>query len=148
MAKKKLSCVYLYASKDDQPAFAVEIWEQWHAKSGERIEWAELNTDLKPDLAFDGRLVLHDPDPWYRFLKSCYQIRVMEPKLRNGSDNTKKHGIAVGHLEIRPYKNGSAMWLNRMPDLISDGITHQPDITCSLENIKAEESFGWHRVAL
>lgn len=120
---KTASHAYLFAD-----GHAVVIHKEDHAKAGE-VEWAEIFEKLDIHCAFSGRIVFHHLKYDGRFALVCnaYCVRCSEPSVEHGSENTKRHNIRCHHFEIE-YKDGrqNLSW-TLMPDLISDGLTYQPN---------------------
>lgn len=119
---KTAKTAYLYSD-----GHAVILHEEDHPKAG-RVEWAEVFEKLGPDCRFTGRLVFHNVN-WYQTFQFAAQSAVVEasgPSLDQGSENTKRHGYAVGNLSMRPEKSGrGALHWIMIPDLISSDVTIQ-----------------------
>lgn len=117
-------CAYLYAD-----GHLVIIHEENHPKAGS-VQWAEIYERIPANCNFKGRLVFHSPKH-DRKLAECInarQITAKEASIDAGSDNTKRKGIAVGSFCI-DYHDGTGLWWSTMPDLLSFGVTYQPDVT-------------------
>ncbi len=113
---------YLYEDRH-----AVILHREHHAKAGD-VEWAEIFEQLDTACQFDGRIVFHDAKRDLRFKLACeaYEVCASEPSIENGSENTKRKSLEFCSFTIR-NKDGSELYWLRLPGLISDGLTYQPD---------------------
>jgi hypothetical protein len=120
-AKPRLTVTYLYADKH-----AVQIWEKQDPDAGtiEYVEVIERYTEAY--CTFTGRLIF---GRWHEAVANLCRrasgIRAEAPEVGRGSDATRKHGLAVGTLELH-IKEGQIHW-HDMPSLISSCYTYQPD---------------------
>lgn len=124
MKQKRLTCAYLYAD-----GHLVLNYEKQDRDAGS-VEWCEIHEKPYPKLScsFEGRIVLHrytcDGILW--LLKSAVEIRLSKPSTEIGSENSKKRGLAYGSMTIRLASGADLHW-SFFPDIISDGVTYQPD---------------------
>ena len=120
---KTAYCGYIYAD-----GHVVILHRERHPKAGE-VEWVEIFEKIDTHCAFEGRIVFHNLGYERKFRLACeaYTLRATVPSVSNGSDNTKKLGIAVGNFAIE-FKDGADLLWSTMPGVLSDGITYQPDV--------------------
>lgn len=132
---KTARCAYLYSD-----GHAVIVHCEKHPKAGE-VEWVEIYERLDVSCGFDGRLVLHHPtyDKRVEMILNAYRVEAKEPSVSVGSDNTKRHDIRVGSIAIE-FKDGKSLYWVTMPDLISDGITYQPQC---VEPLNVDDCAVW-----
>jgi hypothetical protein len=130
---------YLYADRH-----LLILHREAHSKAGE-VEWAEVWECIDADCGFKGRIVFHAPYQDRRLALACQAKRVGcgFPSLDKGSENTKRHGIPVGYF-LLDFADGSNLYWNYLPDLISDGLTYQPD---TVEEFNPEAAH-WGRVRI
>ena len=119
---KTAHCAYLYEDRH-----AVIVHKERHARAGD-VEWVEIFERLDMTCQFDGRIVFHNVNRDLRFHLACnaYEVCASEPSIQNGSDNTKRQSIECCSFTIR-FKDGTELYWNRIPELVSDGLTYQPD---------------------
>ena len=123
--KAKETCSYLYAD-----GHAVICYEQTVkvGKSIQTLEYVVIHekwTDAH--LSFKGRLCFSRYScALLTLAKRASHIRASIPSTENGSDNTRRLGIAVGNLSFE-FPNGQSLYWNSMPAVISDQFTYQPD---------------------
>lgn len=119
---KTAECAYVHSD-----GHVVIIHREKHPRAGE-VEWAEIIEKIDTHCSFDGRIVFHHPryDRRLQLALEAYGISCNVPCLENGSDNSKRKGIEVGHFEIQ-FKDGVNLSWITMPGTISDDLTYQPD---------------------
>lgn len=135
--KKTAYVAYLYAD-----GHAVIVHREKHDKAGD-VEWAEIIQKVDIHCAFEGRIVFHEPkrDQRFALALSAYEVAASEPSTENGSENTRKHGMRIGSFTIR-WKDSSELYWVRNPDMISDGLTYQPEVK---EAFDPEWNESWSR---
>lgn len=135
---------YIYAD-----GHAVIIHKEHHAKAGD-IEWVEIFEKIDTFCNFSGRIVFHHPnyDARLHLALNAYAIRCAEPSTESGSENTKRQGIRIGYFEIESRTKDSRHTLSwvRTPDLISDGLTYQPEDTEVFADIADKYTWGMNRI--
>jgi hypothetical protein len=116
-------CLYLYAD-----GHAVITYSKPDADAG-RVQWAEVHEAFGPACKFNGRLVISRPESRFaKLMKSCIEVHAKPGSTENGSDNTKKHGIAVAYLKlVFSHQFDDCLTYSYMPDLLNIGITQQPE---------------------
>lgn len=119
---KTAHCGYIYSD-----GHVVILHKQRHPKAGE-VAWVEIIERIDALCRFDGRIVFHDAgrDVRFQMAVNAVELRASLPSVENGSDNTRKRGLRLCSFTIG-FKDGTELYWNRMPDLISDGLTHQPE---------------------
>lgn len=119
---KTAHCGYIYAD-----GHAVILHESKHPQAG-TVQWVEIFEKLDTHCNFEGRIVFHHPhyDRKLRLALEAYALRVSKPSLENGSENTRHLGLRIGTFTVE-FKDGAHLWWNLMPDVLSDGLTYQPD---------------------
>ena len=141
MSKIKLSktayCGYIYEDRH-----AVIVHKEKHPRAGE-VEWIEVFERIDALCSFRGRIVFHNPkyDPRLELALNAYRIRCTEPSMESGSENTKRAGIRVGYFEIEAKDGRGLSWI-RTPDIISDGLTYQPEMHETFSDLE-EKGFGF-----
>jgi hypothetical protein len=122
----KQTCAYLYAD-----GHAVIIYEQTVKLGGTTtdIEYAVIHEEYcHAHLGFKGRLCFGrcTAIAMLDLAKRATAIRASVPTTENGSENTKRMGIAIGSLSFE-FSNGGHLYFNSMPDIISGQFTYQPE---------------------
>ena len=125
MNKKKLTHAYLYAA-----GHAVLCYEKRDKDAGE-VQWCEIHQKwTEAQLSFEGRITFgrgSSPE-LLRMCKRAQRIEAKEASTKNGSDNTKEAGIAVGGLTFTFGDYSDYLHLSSFPNLISAPWTYQPDV--------------------
>lgn len=137
-------CAYLY-----EDGHAIVTHEERHPKAG-AVEWAEVYEKVPVQCNFKGRIVFHYPkhDRLFREAIDAYSLTVREASVERGSENSKRKDIAIGHLEI-DYSDGSWLRWTLMPDLISSGITYQPENTEKFSDFDdRDNTYCWGHVRI
>lgn len=136
---KTVRCVYLYADKH-----AVLVHEE--RVKGVSFQHVEIIERLDVSCAFQGRIVFHYPyyDSKAELALNAYQVCMSEASTEQGSENTKKAGIRIGSFTIyaKHDKGAKSLHWTRVPDLISDGLTYQPENT-DIFNAEMHEGGQW-----
>lgn len=125
---KTAHCVYLYASR---MAVVVHTDVFKHPIAGRKeFTWVDIYEKLDVACCFSGRIVFHSPnyDPKAELALNAYQVETSEPSTESGSENTKNQKIRVCSLTIYPKRDSKGFYWIRTPDLISDGMTYQPEV--------------------
>ena len=139
---KTAHCAYIY-----EDGHAVVIHQQRHDKAGD-VEWAVVYEKLDIHCQFTGRIVFHHLryDRLFQEAANAYSLRASTPSVESGSENTKRMGIRVGNLTVES-KDGKSLYWTLMPDLISNGITYQPECKESFSDLEGKYFFGSTRIA-
>lgn len=139
---KTASHGYIYAD-----GHAVIIHKEDHPKAGE-VEWAEIWEKIDTHCNFEGRLVFHHPkyDGRLQLALNAYELRCTEPSLEGGSENTKRHNIQVQHFEIGSKDTRMTLSWTLFPELISDGITYQPEAKEVFSDLDGKYHWGMTRI--
>jgi hypothetical protein len=140
---KSAHCGYLYAD-----GHCVIIHQERHPKGGD-IQWAEIFERVDVSCSFKGRIVFHYPNRDLRLKLACnaHTIRSSAPSVDNGSDNTRKQGLEVCSFTIE-FKDGTELYWVRLPNLLSDGLTYQPDNTETFDPEWNVSKFHWGHVRI
>ncbi len=123
--KTKQTCAYLYAD-----GHAVILHEQTVKLGGseQEIEHAVIHEKFtKAHLSFTGRLCFsrYGSAALLDLCKRATQIKATENSLENGSDSTRKLGVAVGSLTF-DFPDGSYLRFVSL-DCLSGQFTYQPE---------------------
>jgi len=126
----KLNCAYLY--EDGQ---VLCIFERTVKDIGKRTEYAKLATKRSVRPNFRGRIVFHQPALLLAIsLMKDAAITINVPSVERGSDNSKKRGLAVNDLIVNSADGYFSIVM--IPDVLSSGITYQPEAQFKLINDK------------
>lgn len=138
---KTAYCGYIYAD-----GHAVLLHQESHPKAGE-VQWAEIWEKLPVRCDFVGRIVFHNPrhDMRLALAVNAERIRATEPSIDHGSENTKRHNLRVASFEI-DVKDGSYLHWTMLPDLISSGITYQPECVETFASLDGKYHWGSTRI--
>lgn len=144
MKHQKQTCAYLYAD-----GHAVILYEQKVKLGGasQTVEYAVIHEQwTKASLSFKGRLCFsrYGSAAMLDLCKRAVSIKACPPSTENGSENTRKLGLAIGNLSF-DFADGSYLYFNYMPDLISGQFTYQPDHTDMFEADRS--TWGYVKVA-
>jgi hypothetical protein len=94
---------------------------------------------------FKGRIVIHEPG-MLAALKGATSVRASEPKVENGSPNSKEKNIPFGYLSFNnSFGYGS---FHDIPGLIGDGYSYQPEESWEEAFDKREEGGIWNEMRI
>ena len=121
---KTAHCGYIY-----EDGHAVVVHQENHSKAG-HVEWVEVYEKIPGHCSFKGRIVFHHMhyDRLFRMAMEAQNIRCSTASTENGSENTKKLGLRIGNLSLE-FKDGGNLYWTLLPDILSNGITYQPEFT-------------------
>lgn len=154
---KTVSCVYLYGD-----GHAVEIHEEYHAKSGATHRWAEIHENWGPKVRLpagpseaalehgQGRITIHVR--WNRglvsIIRNAKEIRAHSASVERGSENTRRKGIVVGTFDIHT-KDGN-LSLDTFPNEMVPDLLYQEgeEYTSTFKGYTPENirTWGTHNV--
>lgn len=138
--KAKQTCAYLYAD-----GHAVILFEQDVKIGGKTttVEYAVIHEKwTEASLAFDGRLCFsrYGSAAMMDLAKRATRIKATVPSVENGSENSRKLGVAIGNLSFDFANNSYLSFLDT--SIISGQYRYQPDVK---ETFNAEQQ-AWGTV--
>jgi len=142
MSRAKLNCVYLY-----QDGHAVLVYEKHDHKAKVDYQYVEIIKDTGIDCLFEGRLIFHHLsfDALWDIAKKSKSIQVSN----GGSINSKKMNLKVATLVLK-QKNGKSLFFQYLPEVLSGGVTHQPNADELVSDYEEEDNkyfWGTYRIA-
>lgn len=133
---KTAQTMYLYSD-----GHAMICHEKADTDAG-RVYWVTAHESIhekSPHLENDGRLIISGPEAIAMAL-SAERIRARAASTESGSENTKKAGIAVGHIAFN-FGHGY-VYFSTFPDLVSSAFTYQAKHAETWEDVK--NAHIWH----
>lgn len=113
--------IYLYAD-----GHAVVIRTEKTKRAG-TVEYAEVYENWGPRCDFQGRIIFYNRSGLGKHSRKAKNISAREASTENGSDATRKAGIAVGSIFLG-FGPGEGFYIYDFPNLLSACYTYQPDV--------------------